>query len=563
MKKIFYSFLFLFIASVMFITKAKATNYNFFINYNLSMIDGPYNYTYEINQVSRYQFSICSKSTNTCNLFDFEDYAIQRTESSYSYKLEDIRDLIIYENPSYHNLIIVPIFNKIKDLSNNKVYNYDDYYEDDLKGQIVGNLSDNYFDAFISPSATLKVDESTLSNNDKFMINKMLNKVSGGIYNNYYNFNNNTFSNFRYSDFYYTMSTNYRKNDSLFRVYKSTSTSNINLNFLSTIPILGGPYTFGSNTYNITPLSFLEMPNITLKPTQNIKFVSGFYQYNDEQSDVKTWSLDFSDYDGNNYVYEYSYDGVNYSIYDKTKSHSTNYNLDIYARVRNNEEIISSKVFHITDLLDKPDYLEGYKLVFLDTNTKALFLSGVSSGRIYIPMNDFIKYGGLLSYYDKDAENLVDADYTIKEYENTNDAKYVYQEFDLTNFEGADFLIFNKFIYLENIDYQDFAYYIYVPNDMYVSKSRPVANNEGGNDFEYEYINENGEIEYAVIHNDDLNENISEIKNFIINQKKYIKAFLDLFSQFYNGIPKDIQMIINITIVVILILGLIYQIRRH
>jgi hypothetical protein len=82
----------------------------------------------------------------------------------------------------------------------------------------------------------------------------------------------------------------------------------------------------------------------------------------------------------------------------------------------------------------------------------------------------------------------------VIDYKGTIDNKYIYQDFNLLNYESSDLVVFNKFLYLENIDYDDFEYSIYVPEEMFVSKTKPIPNAEGGNDFPAEYQNENGEI---------------------------------------------------------------------
>lgn len=168
--------------------------------------------------------------------------------------------------------------------------------------------------------------------------------------------------------------------------------------------------------------------------------------------------------------------------YDSSIFYST---FDIYNNVS------QEAIYHESDRSKLPDYLTGYKEVIIDENSKYVFLSNISSGSIYIPKQSFNLYGGKLSYYDRDIKNQPYSS-IIQDYKITDDELYIKQNFDLSSYVGADFVLFNKYLYIE--DDEDISYSIYVPENAYTSIFEPVPNSENGNDFNYKYQDENGVI---------------------------------------------------------------------
>lgn len=150
-----------------------------------------------------------------------------------------------------------------------------------------------------------------------------------------------------------------------------------------------------------------------------------------------------------------------------------------------------------------PDYLDGYKEVILEPGERYYMFSSssITSGSVYIPMSDFNDYGSRISYFDNDLSTQPYTSY-IQDFIPTSDGLYAKQDFDLSSYSGADFIMFSKYIYLEGPD--NFSASIWVPEAMYSSLVSVTPNNTGGNDFDFSYVDENGELQANVISSSDL-----------------------------------------------------------
>ena len=150
---------------------------------------------------------------------------------------------------------------------------------------------------------------------------------------------------------------------------------------------------------------------------------------------------------------------------------------------------------------DNPDYLNGYQKITLTTSDKYYMLSGLSSGSVFIPIEDFNSSGGRLSYYDNDLTSQLYTSY-IQDYTITRDGLYARQDFNLNNYYGADWVMFSKYIYLEGED--NITYDIWVPEDITYSDVTITPNSSGGNNFDFQYKDSNGDIQSGFANSIDL-----------------------------------------------------------
>lgn len=198
-----------------------------------------------------------------------------------------------------------------------------------------------------------------------------------------------------------------------------------------------------------------------------------------------------------------------YNIYmgnssSNTSKLYTNYTFN-WSQNSNSENInVYLKMYYDNNMLSTgPDYLSGYKKITLTTDDKYYMLSGISEGYVFIPTNDFLDYGGRLSYYDNDLNSQPYTSY-IQDYITMPDGEFVRQSFNLSNYSGADWVMFSKYIYLEGED--NITYDIYVPNDIYDSNVEITPNTSGGNNFDFDYKDGNGDIQSGQIVSTDLSQ---------------------------------------------------------
>lgn len=216
----------------------------------------------------------------------------------------------------------------------------------------------------------------------------------------------------------------------------------------------------------------------TIPPNSNT-----FTYYNETSANSKTFSSS-----GTSTTNVYN---VNYIVYS---------NINIYKCTSG-----SCGIWFNTESIQPPlpDYLTGYKKITLSTSDRYYMLSGLSEGYVFIPTQAFLDYGGRLSYYDNDLDSQPYTSY-IQDYITMPDGEYVRQSFNLSNYPGADWVMFSKYIYLEGED--NITYDIYVPNNIYDSDVEITPNNMGGNTFDFDYKDENGNIQTGQIISTDLSQ---------------------------------------------------------
>lgn len=251
--------------------------------------------------------------------------------------------------------------------------------------------------------------------------------------------------------------------------------------------VISNEYFINNNTYNRTTL-FPYLADLTLSFTYSpatTNYLPGsqckFYEETSSGSKVfnSTPTTPGSCYFGS----------TSYIVYTNT---------DIYYSPE------GTKFFDINSLQPPlPDYLTGYKKITLSTSDRYYMLSGLSEGYVFIPTEAFLDYGGRLSYYDNDLDSQPYTSY-IQDYILMPDGEYVRQSFNLSNYSGADWVMFSKYIYLEGED--DITYDIYVPNDIYDSDVEITPNTSGGNNFDFDYKDENGDIQSGQIISTDLSQ---------------------------------------------------------
>ena len=208
-----------------------------------------------------------------------------------------------------------------------------------------------------------------------------------------------------------------------------------------------------------------------------------------------------------------------------------------------------------------PSYLNGYKKIDLTTSDRYVMISDVTSGSVYIPTDDFLNYGGRLSYYDNDLSSQTYSSY-IQDYEVMDDEQFVKQDFDLSQFYGADWVMFSKYIYLEGED--NISYSIWVPDTSYDSQVTITPNNYGGNDFKYLYMDKNGVVQNGQVSSIDLSQysaefnskegSIYKAKSLLIELKDMNYIWNSSFDIFYNNLPELVQLLLIFFFNIIMIL---------
>ena len=197
-----------------------------------------------------------------------------------------------------------------------------------------------------------------------------------------------------------------------------------------------------------------------------------------------------------------------------------------------------------------PDYLNGYKKITLTTEDKYYMLSGFSTGSVFIPLEDFYSSGGRLSYYDNDLSSQPYTSY-IQDYTITSDGLYARQDFNLNNYYGADFVMFSKYIYLEGED--NISYDIWVPNDIYDSQVTTTPNLSGGNTFDFDYQDSNGDIQSGQVNSVDLSQDnpllgniFSDFSSNTFGLTSIITAPLPLIQSLNSATCSDISLPLGI-----------------
>lgn len=290
----------------------------------------------------------------------------------------------------------------------------------------------------------------------------------------------------------------------------------------------------GSFVTNPSPLNYTVITwNMRLKNVAHNCSVSGTLSNYNGESSTKYFSY---------------YSNVNWHNIDNMNA---NQSYPVYSKL-----LIDNSLFYTL-----PDYLEGYKKVDLTTNDKYIMISHIQSGSVYIPKSSFDSYGGLLSYYDNELSSQTYDSY-IQDYTVMEDEQFVRQDFDLSNYYGADWVMFSKYLYLEGED--NVTYSIWVPNDSYDSQVTITPNNHGGNDFDYEYMDENGVVQNGQVSSVDLSQyflefnskegSIYKAKSLLVSLKDMNYIWNSSFDTFYNNLPNMVQLFLIFFFNIIMIL---------
>lgn len=335
-------------------------------------------------------------------------------------------------------------------------------------------------------------------------------------------------------------------------------------NFILRLPSQPSTSTSGNNGFYNTFQILLFNADVTSYYFQQSIQDSGLFDTNPRPLNytVITWNMrlknvthncnvsgSLSNFNGESSTKYFSYySNVNWHNIDNMNA---NQSYPVYSKL-----FIDNSLFYTL-----PDYLEGYKKVDLTTNDKYIMISHVQSGSVYIPKTSFDTYGGLLSYYDNELSSQTYDSY-IQDYTVMEDEQFVRQDFDLNNYYGADWVMFSKYLYLEGED--NVSYSIWVPNDSYDSQVTITPNNHGGNDFDYEYMDENGVVQNGQVSSVDLSQyslefnskegSIYKAKSLLVSLKDINYIWNSSFDTFYNNLPNMVQLFLIFFFNIIMIL---------
>lgn len=254
----------------------------------------------------------------------------------------------------------------------------------------------------------------------------------------------------------------------------------------------GSNYFYSSNSnftdnYKITSLS----DNIITSQQNSVNGVEfSSYIY------INRWSLNsqlFANWPNKTYM-------SNISLASNTTRNLLLYNADTLEEIAtiNQGEVFSG---YRELFLDKPQYLNGYKKISLDTNSQYLLISGITSGKIFVPSQEYTTYKPGVSYFNSNLEYQPFDSY-INDSNTTYDLQYVYYNFDISKYNGANAVLFSK--YVTYTGDTSFTYDIYVPNSAFVSTILVSENSVGSNDFTYDISDSQGNITTETIQGPDL-----------------------------------------------------------
>lgn len=293
-------------------------------------------------------------------------------------------------------------------------------------------------------------------------------------------------------------------------------------------------------------------------------YTSNFTSYSNNSfyNSTGSWNTKYTDNNltqGVNNIYYYLSDDIKSTVY---YNENVNYRLKINDVVLNNGDSMFTYYDFITpdDEIDLTDLPNCYNKIKLDKGTKYVFLSGLKTGEIYIPRKYFGVPGGRLSYFDNSLESQL-YDSIIQNYELSETGTFVIQKFDLSTFDGADYMLFNKYLYLEGED--NYVYTIYTSCDLYNSIPDVTENLDGAYDYDYKIKDEEGNIideKYNTVSLSNDNKNIVEQFQILINQlSDGIDYVHNIYTDFYNSLG-DFKIIHDLffhVLCIIFIVGLV------
>ena len=195
--------------------------------------------------------------------------------------------------------------------------------------------------------------------------------------------------------------------------------------------------------------------------------------------------------------------------------------------------------------------LEGYKKVLITQEYLYANISGITSGRVYIGRGNQEMYTPWVGYREVIDGQVSDVATPINfKYAYDNEGlEYVYYDFDLSVNENYKFISVFKVGQASQYNFEDVFLPIWVPDDAYVTFTTPVENEQGGNDFDFEWKDpDTGEINTDSDSTSSTADNV--VGRFFDNLLDGIKDFnnklsylFQLFNAWYIEIPNQVKIL--------------------
>lgn len=301
-----------------------------------------------------------------------------------------------------------------------------------------------------------------------------------------------------------------------------------------------------------------------------------------EGNDIYNIRADFVDIYDKSYKYEFKtkdsdwVDITNYindtSIYGYYIYDYVTYSNDVisFRVLDSNNNVIDENSIEISELSYDPVFpLEGYKKVTIPAGYQSAIISGIKSGRVYwVFQGESSKVYSSL-YYDNSKHNwgsiefpiqiLERSNITLNYYNPNSSTWFTYQDFDITQVEKSEFILLQKYHYLEGYDTYSVDYFI--PENAYFSLVKVNENDIGGNDFDYEWKDpDTGEVNngsQSSSSNSNHNSFFSDFNNALDYFKDSIIGIFREATYFFNNLPIVLKYFFMVIFVLILFIFLI------
>lgn len=301
-----------------------------------------------------------------------------------------------------------------------------------------------------------------------------------------------------------------------------------------------------------------------------------------EDNDIYNIRADFVDIYDSSYKYEFktnSSDWVDITSFIKDASlygyyiydYVTYFNDVISFRVLDsNNEVIDENSIEVSELSYEPEFsIEGYKKVTIPAGYHYAYISGIKQGRVYWKFQSETSkiYSNL--YYDNSERDWGSLEWPIRinernnltlVYSNPNASEwFTYQDFDLSSVERSDFILLEKYQYLEGYDTYSVDYWI--PEDAYFSLVKITNNEQGGNDFDFDWKDpDTGEVSDGS-HSSSSDTTHDSFFSDFTNSLNYFKdTIIGIFQNvtyFFNNLPIALKYFYMVIFVFILFIFLI------
>ena len=465
--------------------------------------------------------------------------------------------LSIYDNSIYFEIII-----------------FEDIFQ--IENFFIDN-SENYIQLrFYSPNKNIR-----LSNSLRYSINFDQNDIDyqfSLVKDNIINFNSNSY----FGNYY---------GYNLF-MYKTDT----NLNFLKSSFIIHSSFDIILQLYNNEKNNIVFSNGFVFEEGKSLQEFISNYNYLDlskikitktyandlENNDIYNIRADFVDIYNSSYKYEFktnSSDWVDITSYIKDSSlygyyiydYVTYFNDVISFRVLDsNNEVIDENSIEVSELSNEPVFpIEGYKKVTIPAGYHYGYISGIKQGRVYwLLQTETSKiYSNL--YYDNSKHDWDSVEFPIRINERNNVTLpfvtsyalnwFTYQDFDITQVDRSEFILLEKYSYLEGNDIYSVDYWI--PEDAYFSLVKITENDQGGNDFDYEWkdpdtgeVNSGSQSSSSDTTNDSFFTSFNDALNYF---KDIIIGIFEEVSYLFNNLPIILKYFFMVIFVLILFIFLI------